>query len=65
MKKTEQTYEQAFARLEEIVKGFEEGELDVDSLGARLKEARELLAFCKTRLLKAEQEVGEVLGDKA
>lgn len=65
MKKTEQTYEEAYQKLEAIVKGFENGELSVDQLGVRLKEARDLLAYCKERLLKAETDVKAVLDDEA
>ena len=65
MKKTELTYEEAYQKLGTIVKGLENGELSVDLLGARLKEARDLLAYCKERLLKAETDVKAVLDDEA
>ena len=65
MKKTELTYEEAYQKLEAIVKGFENGELSVDQLGVRLKEARDLLSYCKERLLKAETDVKAVLDDEA
>ena len=63
--KGELTYEEAYQKLETIVKGLENGELSVDLLGARLKEARDLLAYCKERLLKAETDVKAVLDDEA
>lgn len=61
MKKTELTYEQAYEKLETVVKGFENGTLDVDSLGAQLREAQALLAYCKKKLFKVETEVKKIL----
>lgn len=65
MKKNELTYEQAFEKLETIVRGFESGTLDVDSLGNRLQEAQELLAYCKKKLFKVETEVKKILQPEA
>ena len=65
MKKTELTYEEAYQKLETIVKSLENGELSVDLLGARLNESRDLLAYCKERLLKAETDVKAVLDEEA
>ena len=48
-------------QLEEIVSGFEEGNLEIDQLSAKLKEAQELLKFCKTKLLKVEKDVKKIL----
>ena len=59
----EPTYEQALARLEQIVGSMEQNETGLDELAAKLKEAKELLAFCKERLQKAETEIGEILKD--
>ena len=42
-----QTYEQAMKRLEEIVSRIDSNELDIDSLGVNLKEAQELIKFCR------------------
>ena len=51
-----QTYEQAMKRLEEIVTRIDSNELDIDSLGESLKEAQELIKFCREKLYKADQE---------
>lgn len=61
MKEATPTYEEALQRLETIVGRFEQGNIDLDSLGTQLKEAQALLAFCKERLLKAESEVKQLL----
>lgn len=45
-----QTYEQAMKRLEEIVSRIDSNELDIDSLGVNLKEAQELIKFCRDKL---------------
>ena len=51
-----QTYEQAMKRLEEIVSRIDSNELDIDSLGVNLKEAQELIKFCRDKLYKADEE---------
>lgn len=55
------TYERAMKRIEEIVKQIENGEMDIDSLTANLKEAKELVTFCKDKLTKVETEVKKCL----
>ena len=47
-----QTYEQAMKRLEEIVTRIDSNELDIDSLGESLKEAQELIKFCREKLYR-------------
>lgn len=58
---TKMTYEQAMKRLEQIVKQIEVGEMDIDSLTANLKEAKNLVAFCKDKLTNVETEVKKCL----
>lgn len=55
------TYEQAARRLEEIVAKIERGDMDVDSLAANLKEAKDLVDFCKVKLTKVEEDVKKIL----
>mgnify|MGYP000744950795 CR=1 FL=1 len=57
-----QTYEQAMKRLEEIVTRIDSNELDIDSLGESLKEAQELIKFCREKLYKADGEIKENIG---
>ena len=54
-------YTEAMNRLESIVKKIENGEMDVDSLTDNLKEAKELVAYCKSKLLKVEEEVNKIM----
>ena len=55
-----QTYEQAMKRLEEIVSRIDSNELDIDSLGVNLKEAQELIKFCRDKLYKADEEIKHI-----
>lgn len=57
----EMTYEQAVKRLEQIVAQIESGEMDIDSLASKLKEAKGLVEFCKDKLTKVETEVKKCL----
>lgn len=61
MKKAALTYEQAAKRIEQIVADIENGTLDIDQLSPALKEAQQLLTFCKERLMKAEAEIEQIL----
>ncbi|MCE2615904.1 MAG: exodeoxyribonuclease VII small subunit [Phocaeicola sp.] len=56
-----QTYEQAMKRLEEIVSRIDNGELDIDNLSTNLKEAQELIKFCRDRLYKTDDEIKKML----
>ena len=55
------TYEKAVKRLDEIVKKIEGGEMDIDSLTANLKEAKDLVEYCKEKLTNVEAEVKKCL----
>ena len=55
------TYEKAMKRLEEIVAKIESGKMDIDALATNLKEAKELVEYCKEKLTKVEAEVKKCL----
>jgi exodeoxyribonuclease VII small subunit len=55
------TYEQAIKRIEEITRKVESREMDIDSLAANLKEAKELINVCKEKLTKVENDVQKIL----
>ena len=57
------TYEKAMKRLEEIVDKVENGQMDIDSLGTTLKEAQELVTFCRDKLTKVDAEIKKILGE--
>jgi exodeoxyribonuclease VII small subunit len=59
------TYSQARKELEEIVRAIESGELDVDKLTEKVKHAGELIAFCKEKLTKADEDLQRMLDEIA
>ncbi len=60
-KKQEPTYAEAMAEIEKILARFRNDEMDVDSLAAEVRRATELIAWCRQRLHKAQEEVDKVL----
>lgn len=58
---TVDTYKEAAERLRCIVAEIEGGELDVDLLAERVKEATGLIRFCKEKLFKVDEEVRRAL----
>lgn len=61
MKNEKLNYADAMQRLETIVNQLENGNLDIDSLADRLKEAQQLISFCKTKLTHVEKDVKKIL----
>lgn len=61
MAKKEETYNEAIAKLRQIVADIENSELDVDVLSEKVKEATRLIKLCKDKLYKADEEVKKVL----
>jgi len=59
------TYSQARKELEEIVRSIESGELDVDKLTEKVKRAGELIAFCKEKLTKTDEDLQRMLDEIA
>ena len=55
------TYEDAMKRLEILAGEMENGTIPIDRLAEKLKEAQQLLAFCKDKLTKADEEVKKLL----
>lgn len=54
-------YEDAIKRLEEIVAEIEGNKLDMDRIGDSLKEARNLIKFCKDKLYETDEEIKKIL----
>ena len=52
-----QTFETALAELERIVDGMEAGELPLEQSLAAYKRGAELLKFCQSALVEAQQQV--------
>lgn len=60
-----QPYEKAFARLQEIVRKMEGGQMDIDQITAYMKEAQQLIKCCKERLVETEQEIAKLTATEA
>ena len=56
-------YEIAVAELEEIVTAMESGKMNLDELTTKLQEAKKLIAFCKERLEKTDEEIKKILNE--
>lgn len=50
-------FDDAYAAIEAIVKDIENEHIPVDELAAKVKEARQLIAFCEARLGLIEAEL--------
>jgi exodeoxyribonuclease VII small subunit len=57
----EYTYATAVARLEEILQLVQNSNEDIDRLYKLLKEADELVKFCRERLYEVDEEVKSIL----
>ena len=50
-------YAEAMARLEEIMGKVQGGRIDIDELAGLLKEAQELVKFCREKLYKVDEDI--------
>jgi exodeoxyribonuclease VII small subunit len=57
------SYEQAIARIEEIVSQLETGEKGMDELSDLVKEASQLVKSCKSKLRMTEEEIAKALDE--
>jgi exodeoxyribonuclease VII small subunit len=55
-KKSKLNYELAFKELNSIVKDIEQDNVQLDELSTKIVRANELIAFCKEKLRKTEDE---------
>lgn len=58
---TELTYAQALAELEKILAQLRADNTDVDTLAERTRRAAALLADCRARLTRTEEELSSIL----
>lgn len=58
---TTSTYSEQLAELEKIIGEIENGELSIDHLAAKVKEAASLLQDCRKRLTTVSEEVDKIL----
>ena len=60
-KSTAQTYESAYAELQQIVQDLQGEMVDIDDLALKIERAQELVRFCRERLRQVEAEVGKIV----
>ena len=57
------TYSEAMTRLEEIMGKVQGGRVDIDQLAGLLKEAQELVKFCRDKIYKVDEEIKSLTED--
>jgi len=57
--KNELTYSEAFSKLEIIVEQLEEGNIQLDKLSMKVKQASELITICEIKLRKIEIDIND------
>ena len=57
----ELTYEQAMRKLEEMAQQMDQGEIGIDDMAERLREAQELMKYCHEKLYEAEKNCKSLL----
>ncbi len=60
----EQSFEQAFAQLEEIVQRLEDGGLDLEASLALFEQGMKLARWCEAKLDAAQLRVDQLVGDE-
>ena len=61
MAEKKESYNKAIEKLRGIIHDIESGELDVDVLSEKVKEASRLIKLCGEKLFKADEEVKKIL----
>ncbi len=56
MAKKEISYSEASAEIERILARFRNEEMEVDTLAAEVRRATEMIALCRKKLLRTEEE---------
>lgn len=57
-------YSESIKRLEKIIREIESGDMELDQLGGKLKEANQIIAKCQKKLTQTEDEVKKILQNK-
>ncbi len=63
--KSNLTYSEAYEKLEELVEQLEDGNIPLDKLSAKVKQANELVAICESKLRKIQTEIDAAAGGVA
>ena len=57
------TYKEAIAEIEKILRSLREEQNNIDTLSERVARATELIALCREKLRKAEEDVNKIVGN--
>ena len=57
------TYNKAYSDLSKLVDQIEDDKIQLDTLADKVKQAKELIDFCETKLRKIENDVKAALND--
>jgi exodeoxyribonuclease VII small subunit len=58
------TYNQAYNELSKLVDQIEDDKIQLDTLAEKVKQAKELIDYCETKLRSIDQDVEAALTDK-
>jgi exodeoxyribonuclease VII small subunit len=56
-----ETYNEAIDKLKTIYRDLESGEIDVDALSEKVREASRLINICKEKLYKVDEDVKKII----
>ena len=57
------TYKEAREEIEKILRSLREEQNSIDTLSERVARATELIALCREKLRKAEEDVNKIVGN--
>lgn len=55
------TYDEALKKLEDLTTQMERGDVPIDTLAKQLREAQEMIAFCRQQLTQVDEEIKKIL----
>lgn len=55
------TYDEAAAQIEAILARLRDEQMSVDDLASEVKRATELIAFCRERLRRTEEQIDQII----
>lgn len=58
------TYNEAYKQLSILVEQIEDNEIQLDTLAEKVEQAKELIAFCETKLRTIDNEVTDAFADR-
>ena len=64
MEEKKLTYEQAIAQIEQLAQQMEQGSVPIDELATKLREAQNLIKFCREQLTDADKSVQKILNSE-